>query len=168
MLRRMTGLPLLLFLTALWILPVITASAVDFDEDTSPVDLIIDKWCQVEILDDLDITVTSAEIPGSSVLTKDNAYVDILANFNATLKCSDSVTLTRVGGTETHDVFSDIEHFVTGLDPPVHIGNFWYIDYKPGDYLSQTRVNVTIVRDWLLTDMAGDYTGTLIPELSET
>jgi hypothetical protein len=163
--RRMTGLPLLLYLAALMFVPVITSSAANFDE--SPVGLTIEKWCQIEIKSDLEMTVTSAQISGGEVLSNDSAFVDILTNVNATLRCPTIVTLTRLGGTETQDVDSYTDHFIPGIPAPETIGNYSYIYYTPGDYLSQTTVTTTIKKDWELSD-AGAFIGTLTLDLYET
>lgn len=169
MTKRMTGLSLLLFLTALGLLPVITAKAeVITDFDTCEVTLSIEKYCQVEIVDDITMTTITSSYLGTSGTSDGEAAINILSNFDATLKCPKEVILTRTGNGEELTVTAKTT--LVPQDPlqPYFVEPYYYLDYVPGTYVGSTKVKTSITKVWDYEDVAGTYKGTLTLELYET
>ena len=136
------------------------------DQATVYVNLIIEKYCSVNICSDIVMTTVTPDWFGHERKSVGSAMVDVQNNFAATLRGPTSVLLSNGGEYDVDAAITLIgvsEAYYAGTEPD----DYMCLDFAPGDHIGEAILNVDIKKTWTVADIAGTYTGTITLELLE-
>jgi len=113
----------------------------------------------------VDATFFAKGLIGQSETTYGLTSISVTGNTAMTLTVPDQVVLTRGAG-NPYNVTATVSFDGGGFPAPS--GGYYYLDFNEGSYSPAAILNVGLTKVWdPSTDVAGEYTGTLVLTLAQ-